>query len=396
MSPGMGRHTATMLGIAAAIAVAAGGCRKTPPPAAAAQPPEVYVTPVVQKDVPVYLELVGQTEGFQDVDIRARVEGFLDTVVFREGSFVRKGELLYRIDPEPFQVALAGANADMATAEARLEKTNNDVKRYAPLAAQQAVSQQELDNALAAQDAARAQVAAAKATVDKATLDLGYTRVRSPIDGLVGTTQVKAGNLVGRGESTLLTTVSQIDPILFRVGVTEAEYLRLAREYAGQPGRAERIGGIQLTLADETVYPFAGRVHAVERAVNPTTGTLGAQLVFPNPQRTLRPGQYGRARVLVEMKRNALLVPQRAVQELQNLYSVAVVGPDDKVAFRNVTVGPRVGSLWVVEQGLQPGQRVVAEGLQAIGDGMAVRTKAIALPGEAGEAEAVETTGVAP
>ena len=384
--------TPTLL-LACALASAATTACKKEKPAAAAPPPEVYVTDVVQRDVPVYIELVGQTEGFQDVEIRARVEGFLEKVLFQEGSFVRKGQALYLIDPKPLEATLAGAKADLATAQARLEKTTNDVNRYTPLVAKQAVSKQELDNALAAQDASRAQVDAARAAVDRVTLDLGYTRVNSPIDGLVGTTQVKPGNLVGRGESTLLTTVSQIDPIIFRVGLTEADYLRLRRQHPAQAGRATQLGGIQLTLADNSVHPFPGSVRAVERAVNPTTGTLGVQLVFPNRSLTLRPGQYGRARVLVETRGNALLVPQRAVQELQNLYSVAVVGADNTVTFRNVKVGERVGTLWVIEEGLQPGERIAAEGLQAIGEGMLVRTKPMPPPGEPAEQAPVATTG---
>jgi len=344
-------------------------------------PPEVYVTPVIQKDVPVYLELVGQTAGFQDVDIRARVEGFLEAVSFREGSFVRKNELLYRIDRKPLEAILAAARADQATAEARLAKASNDVARYTPLAAKQAVSQQELDDARAERDAARSQTEAAKAAVEKASLDLGYTNVVSPIDGLAGTTQVKSGNLVGRGESTLLTTISQIDPMLFNVGVTEADYLRVARRESSRPAHLRRaadapqLAGIQLTLADGTVYPHSGRVSSVERAVDPTTGTLGLELVFPNPDFLLRPGQYGKARLLLETKPDALLVPQRAVQELQNLYSVAVVDDSGKVAFRNVKVGARVDSNWVVEEGLKPGERVVVEGLQRIQDGMVVEVK---------------------
>ena len=195
----------------------------------ATPPTEVYVTDVVQRDVPVYLELVGQTQGFQDVEIRARVEGFLETVNFREGTLVRKGDLLYEIDRKPLEAILSAAKAELATSEARLEKAKNDVARYTPLAAKQAVSQQELDNAKAARDAETAQVEAGKAAVDKATLDLSYTRITSPIDGLAGITQVKPGNLVGRGESTLLTTISQINPVLFRVAATEADYLRFSR-----------------------------------------------------------------------------------------------------------------------------------------------------------------------
>jgi membrane fusion protein (multidrug efflux system) len=370
--------TLAAMAIAAALSAA---CDKAV--AVAPEPPEVYVTPVVQQDVPVYPDLVGQTQGFQDVDIRARVEGFLDTVNFREGSFVRKGDLLYTIDRKPLDTALAQSNAELATTRARLAKADNDVARYTPLVAKQAVSQRELDDAKAAQDAMRSQVEAAKAAVDKATLDLGYTRVESPINGLVGTTQVKPGSLVGRGESTLLTTVSQIDPIIFRVAVTEADYLRIIKRDPSRAGQEGKTSGIQLVLADGSTHPQPGTVGPVERAVNSSTGTLGVQLYFPNPDNVLRPGQYGRARLLLETKTGALLVPQRAVQELQNLYSVAIVGGDGKVTFRNVKVGPRVDTLWVVEEGLKPGEQVVAEGLQSLTDGMTVRTKPVPAPGPA-------------
>ena len=346
--------------------------------APAGAPPEVYVADVVQKDVPIYTELVGQTRGSQDVEIRARVEGYLNRVAFTEGSFVRKGELLYEIDPLPLEAALANAKAQLATAQARLEKTNTDVNRLTPLAKQQAVSQQELDNALAFRDAARAQVDAQKAAVDKATLDLGYAHITAPLDGLVGTTEVKAGNLVGRGESTLLTTVSQTDPILFRAGISEAEYLRLAKRIAeaGGASAGRSKAEIELLLADGTVHPQPGHVDAIERAIDPTTGTLAVQFKFPNPQRVVRPGQYGRARFVVETKPGALLVPQRAVTELQNLYSVAVVGAGNKVEFRNVKVGPRVDGLWLIEEGLKPGEKVVVEGLQKVRDGAVVSPKA--------------------
>jgi membrane fusion protein, multidrug efflux system len=363
----------TILGAVVTASVLCGACEKPAP--VAAPPTEVYVADVVQKDVPVYLELVGQTVGFQDVEIRARVEGFLDSMDFREGSFVRKGAPLYEIDRKPLEASLAQAKADQATAQARLAKADNDVSRYRPLLAKQAVSKQELDDALAAQDAARSEVEAAKAAAEKATLDLSYTRITAPISGLIGTTIVKPGNLVGRGQNTLLTTISQIDPILFRVGVTEADYLKVARRDPSRTGEAPRAGGIQLLLTDGSVYPHAGRVVTVDRAVDPTTGTLGIQMEFPNPGQLLRPGTYGRARVLLENKPNALLVQQRAVQELQNLYSVAVVNADNKVAFRNVKVGQRVDSLWVVDDGLKPGERVVVEGLQRISDGMTVAPK---------------------
>ena len=387
----------------AAIAALGAACAEAPQ-AAPPPPPEVYVLPVVQKDVPTYLELVGQTRGSQDVEVRARVEGFLERVHFQEGSLVRAGAPLYDIDRKPLEATVAAARADQATAEARLAKAENDVARYTPLVVKQAVSQRELDDARAARDAARSQVDAAKAAVDKATLDQGYTRIFSPISGLAGTTLVKAGNLVGRGESTLLTTISQIDPIIFEVGVTEADYLRLARrgvqQRASGKGSSSPVEGIELTLADGSRYPQTGRIGPVERAVDPTTGTLGVQIMFPNPDLILRPGQFGRAKALLEMKPGALLVPQRAVQELQNLHSVAVVDDSSKVSFRSVKVGPRVDSLWVIEEGLKPGERVVVEGLQRVQDGMTVTAKAqpaatSSTTSAPGAPQAVQTAGEA-
>ena len=388
----MKKRTIVALGIAV-VAVACG--KKEQGPAA---PPEVYVADVVQKDVPVFMELVGQTRGSQDVEIRARVEGYLDAVSFTEGSFVKKGTLLYQIDPKPFEASLARAKADLETCRARLAKTNNDVVRFTPLVAQQAVSQQELDNALAARDAARAQVDAAQAAVDNAALDLGYTTIRSPIDGVVGTTNVKAGNLVGRGESTLLTTVSQVDPILFRAGISEAEYLRLARRFQERQaaGLPPEPPSVELILADGTIHPHKGILDVIERAVDPTTGTLAMQVRFPNPDRVLRPGQYGRMRAQSDMKKDALLVPQRAVAELQNLYSVAVLADGDKIAFRNVKVGPRVDGMWVIEEGLKPGGKVVVEGLQRVREGAVVSPKPVpAAPTGSGAAEPAAGAGAA-
>ena len=362
------------------VLVTVPACSPEVPPAAP-PPPEVMVAEPVVRDVPVSMELVGQAVGFQDVEIRARVEGFLEKMAFTEGSLVRKGQLLYEIDPKPLQAALANAKANLATTQARLEKSSNDVKRFTPLVAQQAVSQQELDNALASRDAATAQVDANKAAVEKAQFDLGYTTISSPIDGLIGTTKVKAGNLVGRGESTLLVTISQIDPILFRAGIAEAEYLRVARRVLGEKqsgmARGEPVP-IQLILADGSVHPHTGTLDAVERNIESTTGTIALQIKFANPERLVRPGQFGRAKFDIDVKKGALLVPQRAVQELQNLYNIAVVGTDNKVSFRNVTVGPRVDSLWVIESGLKAGERVIVEGLQKVREGMVVAPKPVA------------------
>jgi membrane fusion protein, multidrug efflux system len=396
MPPHPGRTVIVAVVTAAIFSVA---CEK--PPAPPPPPTEVYVADVIQKDVPAYLEVVGQTYGFQDVDIRARVEGFLESMNFREGSFVRQGALLYEIDRKPLEAALAQAKADQANAQARFEKSRNDVARYTPLVAKQAVSQQELDNARASLNATQAEVEAGKAAVEKATLDLSYTRVSTPISGLVGTTRVKPGNLVGRGESTLLTTISQIDPILFKVGVSEAEYLRFVKRAAAlgsggsRPGDAPRAEGIELLLADGTRYSQTGRLTTVDRAVDPTTGTLGLEITFPNPDQLLRPGQYGRVRLLLETRQGALLVQQRAVQELQNLYSVAIVDGSGKVAFRNVKVGPKVDSLWIIEEGVKPGEKVVVEGLQRIQDGMTVVAKPAPAPAAPGVESAAKPAGEA-
>jgi len=351
------------------------GCSKTeaPPP----PPPEVQVAAVVQKDVPIYTELVGATLGSEDVEIRARVEGYLVSVNFTEGSFVKKGQLLYKIDPQPLQAALAQAQANLETARAGLDKTNNDVNRYKPLAEQKAVSQQELDNALSAQQAAQFQVTAYGAQVDKAKLDLAYTTINSPVDGLIGTTQKKVGALVGRGENTLLNTISQVNPILFRCAIAEAEYLRLARLGAVKDRSSEKNFGVELILADGTIFNHKGRLDAIERAVDASTGTLTGQFSFPNPERILRPGQYGKARFVTDFKQDALLVPQLAVQEIQGLYSVMVVKPDATVEQRMVKAGERVGNLWIIDSGLKPGEKVIVEGLQKVKPGVQVVAKTV-------------------
>ena len=247
---------------------------------------------------------------------------------------------------------------------------------------------------MAAQDASVAQVDAAKAAVEKAEFDLSYTTISAPLDGLIGTTKVKAGNLVGRGESTLLVTISQIDPILFRAGIAEAEYLKVARRFSEAQAQGVARGEktpIQLILADGTVHPHEGFLDAVERNVDTTTGTIALQIKFDNPERLVRPGQFGRVKFVIEQKKDALLVPQRAVQELQNLYNLAVVGADNKVSFRTVKVGPREGTLWVIEEGLKPGDRVVVEGLQRLREGATVNPKPV--PAETKSAEAPAAAG---
>jgi membrane fusion protein, multidrug efflux system len=353
------------------VAVLGASCSKEEPPPA--PPPEVQVTSVVQKDVPIYTELPGQTLGAEDIEIRPRVEGYLVSVNFTEGSFVKKGQLLYRIDPQPFEAALSEARANLGTAQARLEKTKNDVNRLTPLAKVQAVSQQELDNAVSANEAAQSQIAANDARVSKAKLDLAYTTIASPTDGIIGTTKQKVGALVGRGDTAVLNTVSQVDPILFRCAISEAEYLRIAR----RDKEHDKVGkfGVELILADGTVHLHKGSLDAVERAIDPTTGTLTGQFKFPNPEKILRPNQYGRARFVTDYKDNALLVPQLAVQEIQGLYSVMVVKADGTVDQRMVKASDRVGNLWVVEGGLKPGEKVIVEGIQKVRPGIKVVTK---------------------
>ena len=362
----------TCLILAAAVACSK---KEAPPP----PPPEVQVAEVVQKDMPIYIELVGATLGSEDVEIRARVEGYLAAVSFTEGSFIKRGQLLYKIDPQPFEAALSQAQANLSTAKARLDKTNNDVNRFRPLAEQKAVSQQELDNALSAQQAAQFQVTAYGAQVDKAKLDLAYTTITSPLDGIIGTTQRKVGALVGRGENTLLNTISQVNPILFRCAIAEAEYLRLARDAAAKNRSLEKQYGVELILADGTVFNHKGRLDAIERAVDPTTGTLTGQFSFPNPERILRPSQYGKARFVTDVKQDALLVPQLAVQEIQGLYSVMVVKPDATVEQRMVKAGERVGNLWIIDSGLKSGEKVIVEGIQKVKPGVQVSAKTIKL-----------------
>jgi len=344
--------------------------------------------------------LVGSTLGSQDVEIRPRVQGYLVSMNFIEGAFIRKGDLLYKIDPLPFEASLAEARSNLATANAMLDKTKNDVARYTPLAKLKAVSKQELDNALSSQEAAQSQVAAYEAKVAQAKLDLAYTTITSPTDGIIGTTKQKVGSLVGRGESTLLNTVSQIDPILFRCAIAEAEYLKIARRGEAYNQALKKQYAVDLILADGSVHPHKGKLDAVERAVDPTTGTLTGQFIFPNPERILRPSQYGRARLVVDVKQNALLIPQRAVQEIQGLNSVMVVKADSTVEQRMVKTGDRVGDQWIIESGVKPGEQVIVEGVQKVTPGIqviaSVEKPAGAATAASGEAPAKVETAAPP
>jgi RND family efflux transporter MFP subunit len=349
------------------------GCRQpeapAPPP-----PPRVEVTAVQQQDVPIYREWVATLDGYVNAQIQPQVTGYLLRQDFREGSFVQKGEILFEIDPRPFQATLDQARAQLAQAEANESKAARDVERDRPLAEARAIPRSQLDNDIEAHRAAVAAVEAAQAQVRMAELNLGFTKVLSLIDGIVGITQVQIGNLVT--PTSVLTTVSQIQPIRVFFSISEQEYLgaaeRLTAAAEGRlpPGRARLP--FHLILSDGTTYPHPGSFLIADRQVDPKTGTIRIATVFPNPDRVLRPGQFGRIRAAPEVRHGALLVPQRAVSELQGTYQVAVVGDDGKVSIRAVTVGPRVDSLWVIDTGLHAGERVVVEGTQKVRDGMTV------------------------
>lgn len=366
-----GFHLTVLLLVTGAAAACSKPAEKPAPP-----PPGVQVAEVLQRDVPVLSEFVGQTRGSEEIQVQARVEGVLETQDFVEGAAVRKGQLLFTIDPRQNQASLDQARSRLAQAQADLARVEQDVARYTPLVAENALPRQTLETAVAQANAARANVEASKAAVTTAELNVGYTRVVSPTDGIVGKAEVSVGNLVGRGQPTLLTSISKINPIHVRFSVSEREYLRLARNAVERTGRTEadgkRASEARLLLADGSEHPHPGRLAFVDRLVDPTTGTLLVELAFDNPEGIVRPGQYGRVRITMDVRRAALLVPQKAVQELQATYSVAVVGSDSKVEFRPVQVGTRVGTLWVVEQGLKPGDRVIVEGLQKVRNGMAV------------------------
>jgi membrane fusion protein, multidrug efflux system len=356
------------------------GCEKKEE-TAAPPPPDVKVAEVLQKTVPIYVENVGETVGASDIEIRARVEGFLQTVNFQEGSFVKKGDLLYTIDPQPLRAALAQAQGRVAEAQAQLSKAKQDVARYKPLVEKNAISREEYETSVSAEQAATASVDAARASAQDAQLNLGYTNVYSPIDGLVGKTQVKPGNLVGRGENTLLTVVSNVDSVHVRTNVSERDYLRLARAKGAVPKAATKsVDAFELVLADGSVYNHKGKLVFADRAVDPTTGTLGIEAEFPNPDHLLRPGQYTRVRAEIDQKKDAILVPQVAVQELQGTYSVAVVGSDNKVSLRPVQASDRIGSLWVIDSGLKPGEKIIIEGLQKVRDGVTVNPTVVQIP----------------
>jgi membrane fusion protein (multidrug efflux system) len=407
-----------MLGVLVGALLAAASRSQTAQTAQATPPPEVEVAQVVQQDVPIYSEWIGTLDGLVNATIRAQVTGYLLKQHVTEGAFVTPGQLLFEIDPRSFQAVLdqakaelaraqgqlaqanaqlAQANAQVAQAQANQGRTQLDVNRYAPLAKAHAITAQEFDNAVQNNLAAKAQVAAARAGVEAAkaaivaakaaveaakaqvataTLNLGFTRITSPIEGIAGIATAQVGDLVGQNSGPL-TTVSTVDPIKVYFTVNEREYLDYIREHptAAERTAAEQRLALELKLADETVYPHQGKFFAADREVNVQTGTIRLTGLFPNPGNLLRPGQYGRVRAVTSRHQGALLVPQRAVTELQGRYQVAVVDRDNTIAIRTVKVGERVGTLWMITEGLQPGERVVAEGVQKVRPGMVVQPR---------------------
>jgi len=395
------------------------GCKsKAKHSAAQPTPPAVVVVSVTQKTVPIYSEYVGQTQADNTVELRARVEGVLQKVYFREGAPVRKGQLLFTIDKRPFQAALQSAKAltikavsdlaqaqqrtdvlqaqaELADSQAVLTRADQDVERLAPLAKEKAVTEQDLDAAVANQksarasvdakranltnleaavkytiERARAEVSAANARVTQAELDLSYCDIYSPINGIIGFLQVDEGNLVGRGDATLLATVSASDPLLVNFNVSEIEYLKLTDpETAGQRAGDLRF---ELLLSDESVHPHSGYFRVLDRTVDPSTGTMKVEAAFPNPGSYLRPGQFARVRVAVAERENAILVPQRAIQEMQGTKTVMVVDQDNKVAVRSIRLGDKVDKDVVVLDGLNAGERVIVEGMQKVRPGSQV------------------------
>jgi RND family efflux transporter MFP subunit len=340
-----------------------------PPP-----PAEVEVVSVVQKDVPIYGEWVATLDGYVNAQIQPQVTGYIVDQTYKEGSFVRKGQILFQIDTRPFQALLDQAKAQLAQAQAQLGKTQLDVDRDTPLAKERAIAHSQLDNDIQANLAAKASVKAAEAQVEQAQLNLDFTHVRSLVNGIAGIAQVQIGNLVS--PTTALTSVSQVNPIKAYFPISEQEYMHYAARINAhnQQEVPSDAPPFDLILADGTVYPQKGRLLLTNRQVDVTTGSIQLVCAFPNPNNILRPGQFGRVRAAGETRIGALLVPQRAVTELQGTYQVAVV-EGDKVALLPVKVGERIGTMWIIESGVRPGQLVVVEGLQKVRDGSPVRIK---------------------
>ena len=376
----------TMTPALAVALVAVTACKKAPPPP---PPPEVQVMTVQQSTVPLYAEYTGQTRGAVELEVRARVEGILQQQHYPDGSEVRKGQLLFTIDPATYQAAVAQASSRLAEARAALGRATNDVNRYRPLAQARAIPQMTLDNALSAQEAAQASVSAAQADLRQNQLNLSYCRISAEVTGLAGKAEVLPGNFVGRGEPTLLTKISQLDPIHVRFSIPESEFLRIQRSMQGltrEQRTARGRGAFDMTFSDGSVYPQKGDFVFGDRQVDPTTGSLLAEVSFPNTNKQVRPGQFARVRFLMGTLDSAIVVPQRAVRELQGTFRVAVVDSANRVFFRTVESPATHGSGRVITKGLNVGDRVVVEGLQRIRDSVVVKATPWTAPADSGAA----------
>jgi membrane fusion protein (multidrug efflux system) len=365
VSTGGWAGSAGSLTLGLCLALAFSACKKPKPPPPA--PPVVQVITISPQDVPIYKEWIGTLDGMVNAQIRAEVSGYLLSQNYTEGSEVKKGELLFGIDPRPFQAVLDQAKSKLAQDQAQESRTKWDVDRYAPLAKQNAISQQEYNDAVQSNLAAQAQVKADEATVEAAQLNLGFTRITSPIEGLAGLAQAQIGDLVGPN-GPVLTTVSTINPIKVYFTASEQAYLAYRRQYTNAVERTthEQELELQLILADGSTYQYPGKFYFAGREVSATTGTIQLAGLFPNPGYVLRPGQFARVRARTETRKNAILVPQRAVAELQGSYQVDVVDETNKVHVQNVKVGEQLGSDWLIEKGLSAGERIIVEGTQKV------------------------------
>lgn len=359
------------------------GCKKAAP--AAPPPPVVEVMEIKTTNAPASVEFIGQLDSPQNVDVRARVEAFVDKMLFTEGTEVKEGEPLFKLDDKPFQEQLAFAKGMLAEAKAALNKYDKDVARLTPLAQKKAVPQQDLDNALASVDVGKASVVSAQAKVDAAILDIGYCDVRAPVKGLIGAKQVSIGDLVGKGQPTLLATISVLDPIWFYCNVSEVEYIHAQSEVQRTGKRVEDLP-VGLILANETKHPDQGKFVFIDRAVDTKTGTLRVRAQFANAQKILRPGMFGRIKVDLGTRPDSIAVPERAVTEMQGKNFVWSVGSDNKVTQRTVKVGGQLGENLLILDGLKPGERIVVEGLQKVKEGAPVEPKTAAQLAEAAPA----------
>ncbi len=374
------------LGALPMLALFAGCSRKATPTGPSA--PEVLVTTVAPRDVPRVLERVATLDGFINANINAQVQGYIVSRNYQEGSVVKKGDLLFQIDPRPFEAALAQAKGTLAKDQANQAKTDADEKRATDLFAKKVISDQERDTATAAAQSSRANVEADEAAVETAELNLGYTKIAAPIDGLAGFANNQVGDLVGPASTTPLTTVSQIDPIKAIVTVGEGAFTDFFARYPDAEKRQALLKGIDfdLILGSGNVYPRKGKFYALDRNLDPKTGSIRYYVTFPNPDGTLRPGQFGKVRFVPDAVHNALVVPQEAVTELQGNFQVAVVDQDSKVSIRPVKMGERIGAMWQVTEGLRPGDRVVVQGVQKAREGSTVTVKEWAPPADPGAA----------